>query len=180
VIIPGSVEEIGDRAFFNCKRLKIVTFNEGLKKIGKSAFANCEQIERLEIPDGVILGAECFAYQKNLKKLYLSSSSINKSRTTAGCFGWVNDSSEEVNRVIYIDGERLFAPSEYVSFFKGWNYKYRSRNFTAPTVEEALEMACNYWVCDKSKLSYKVMQEPKNTKFTKKDAKIEVEFFGRD
>lgn len=40
LIIPNSVEVIGDSAFYNCLRFDTVTFGDGVKYIGESAFAS--------------------------------------------------------------------------------------------------------------------------------------------
>ena len=39
VIIPGNVKEIGDRAFDGCKNLESITLQDGLEKIGEHAFS---------------------------------------------------------------------------------------------------------------------------------------------
>ena len=48
VILPDSVEEIGERAFGNCPKLKevILSTDSLLKKIGSRAFLNCVKISR--------------------------------------------------------------------------------------------------------------------------------------
>lgn len=37
ILLPGTVTEVDDRAFYRCKSLKTVRFPEGLKRIGKEA-----------------------------------------------------------------------------------------------------------------------------------------------
>ena len=52
--IPASVQEIGDRAFENCRMLNTVTFNgENLSRIGNWAFFQCLQLQNITIPEGV-------------------------------------------------------------------------------------------------------------------------------
>ena len=64
VVIPGSVKEIGDKAFFEC-RLTSITISEGVKKIGKEAFSNqyqgSESIKHLVIPKSIeVIEEEAF------------------------------------------------------------------------------------------------------------------------
>ncbi|RAW47457.1 hypothetical protein DQW92_01315, partial [Metamycoplasma hominis] len=52
VTIPGSVKEIGESAFSDCKNLKEVTLNEGLEKIGAWAF-KYTNIKSITIPGSI-------------------------------------------------------------------------------------------------------------------------------
>jgi hypothetical protein len=52
VVIPGSVVEIGDLAFYYAGELRTVIFNEGLKVIGEYAFSYTS-ISEIIIPDSV-------------------------------------------------------------------------------------------------------------------------------
>ena len=52
--IPAPVQEIGDRAFENCRMLNTVTFNgDNLTRIGRWAFFQCLQLQNIIIPEGV-------------------------------------------------------------------------------------------------------------------------------
>ena len=55
ITIPASVTSIGYEAFFDCWRLKSVTFgvNSQLTSIGDSAFSGCRNLISIEIPNGV-------------------------------------------------------------------------------------------------------------------------------
>lgn len=50
VVIPASVVKIGDYAFNGCKRLKSVSFSEGLEEIGGWAFNFCESLSSVTLP----------------------------------------------------------------------------------------------------------------------------------
>lgn len=57
VILPLSLVEIGEYAFYNCESLKIVkvqytdlTFPPRLQTIGKSAFENCKKLRKITLP----------------------------------------------------------------------------------------------------------------------------------
>lgn len=53
VTIPGSVTEIGFEAFYDCTGLAKVTLSEGVSTIGHSAFAMCTSLASITIPDSV-------------------------------------------------------------------------------------------------------------------------------
>ena len=53
VILPDSVEEIGDRAFINCELLESITLGKGLKKIGPEALKSCHALKEAAFPDGM-------------------------------------------------------------------------------------------------------------------------------
>jgi len=53
-IIPNSVINIFENAFYDCINLKKVTIPNTVKNIGKSAFYNCNQLTHISIPNGVI------------------------------------------------------------------------------------------------------------------------------
>ena len=98
VIIPGSIELIGESAFRGCMSLTNVTINDGVKSIGKyafgdckgltsvtirssvtdigeSAFRGCVELTSITIPDGVTnIMAFTFSDCAKLKIVYLPSS----------------------------------------------------------------------------------------------------------
>ena len=55
VILPESLTEIGDCAFYNCVYLEEVAFEEksSLTRIGNSAFYGCTSLQEIRLPDGV-------------------------------------------------------------------------------------------------------------------------------
>ena len=55
VIIPASVDHIGEYAFYGCPNLKSVTFEEGskLKEIGYAVFAYCPNLTDIVLPDNL-------------------------------------------------------------------------------------------------------------------------------
>ncbi|RBI35195.1 hypothetical protein DRW57_01270, partial [Metamycoplasma hominis] len=72
VTIPGSVKEIGRRAFSNCKNLKEVILNEGLEKIGVRAFSS-PRIKSINIPGSVKeIGEDAFYGCGNLEEVILN------------------------------------------------------------------------------------------------------------
>ena len=53
ITLPSTCETIGANAFDNCKKLKNVYLNEGLKVIDFGAFWNCESLQEIRIPSTV-------------------------------------------------------------------------------------------------------------------------------
>ena len=53
IILPDSVEEIGERAFINCELLESITVGKGLKKIGPEALKSCHALKEAAFPDGM-------------------------------------------------------------------------------------------------------------------------------
>ena len=53
LILPDSLYEIGEGAFYSCRNLVSVTFGTGLKVIGIHAFDGCEALKAAVLPEGV-------------------------------------------------------------------------------------------------------------------------------
>lgn len=80
LIIPESVERIGDKAFL-CEKLRKVIIPGNVKSIGKWAFRDCMRLEKVEILEGVVeIGYSTFQDCKMLKKV-----SIPRSVDYIGC-----------------------------------------------------------------------------------------------
>ena len=78
VTIPASVTKIESKAFYNCKKLKTVTFsgNSGLIEIGDGAFQKCSALTKISIPAKVKkIGKNAFNGCKKLKTVSISSKS---------------------------------------------------------------------------------------------------------
>ena len=65
VVIPNSVERIGNSAFFGCENLTSVELPKELKVIGEYAFAYCTALTSIVLPESVTLIAE-YAFIDNL------------------------------------------------------------------------------------------------------------------
>ena len=61
MVLPDTVETIGEGAFAWCENLKKIDIPDGTTSIGKSAFAQCESLGRISVPDSVTsIGEKCF------------------------------------------------------------------------------------------------------------------------
>ena len=52
-VIPDTVKEIKDYAFYNCKNLASVTLSKNLETLGTNVFNLCRSLESIEIPSSV-------------------------------------------------------------------------------------------------------------------------------
>ena len=72
VTLPSSVEKIENYAFYSCRNLATVNFNDGLKEIGTEAFAYCYALKSVSIPESCKkIGEEAFYYDNALETLDL-------------------------------------------------------------------------------------------------------------
>lgn len=53
ISLPGSIKSIDDNAFFGCDNLKSVYLGQNLENIGMQAFFGCSALESIIIPEGV-------------------------------------------------------------------------------------------------------------------------------
>ena len=61
VVLLGSIETIGSKAFYNCTKLSNITIFSGTKDIGDSAFYSCTSLNSIIIPEGVErIGSQAF------------------------------------------------------------------------------------------------------------------------
>lgn len=78
VVIPDSVIEIGERAFYTCLQLEEVTMGNGVKKIGQEAFAGCFKMKTIHLSDSLQeIGLRAFNFCESLEALELPSSLPN-------------------------------------------------------------------------------------------------------
>ncbi len=53
IAIPEGIVEIGDGAFYGCKKITQITLPKSLKHIGYWAFRNCEKLKQISFPKGL-------------------------------------------------------------------------------------------------------------------------------
>ena len=70
--VPDGIEEIGEKAFYNCKNFKKINLPDGLKVIRKKAFEGCANLETLIIPETVTkIEPRAFLGCRNIKEITL-------------------------------------------------------------------------------------------------------------
>ena len=90
VLLSDTVKVIGNNAFYNCKKLKEVTFGKGIEKIGALAFCYCNQLSKIVLPDSLkSIGSSCFSHTA-LKSISLPR---EVEKIDYGCFSDCNNLS---------------------------------------------------------------------------------------
>ena len=74
VVIPDSVEVVGERAFAECDGLEELRLGAGIKAIEKHAFFGCNSLQSVVIPGSVeVVGERAFAECDGLEELRLGA-----------------------------------------------------------------------------------------------------------
>ena len=85
VIIPETIEEIGDNAFADCFFLKSITISPGVKTIGNGAFFDCFRLSSITIPNSVsVIGAGAFQACESLESVKILNNDV-EIRSSAFC-----------------------------------------------------------------------------------------------
>lgn len=75
----NNLKFIGGCSFDGCRDLTKIVFKDNLNLIGASSFSHCDSLEMLEFKgeyDDLIIGSRAFAYNPNLKKVYLPEGTV--------------------------------------------------------------------------------------------------------
>ena len=75
VIIPNTIETIGEETFRGCINLKEVVMGNSVKRIGYYAFGGCDSLKAISLPNSLrIIGASAFRGCKNLENINIPNS----------------------------------------------------------------------------------------------------------
>ena len=77
IVLPDTIEEIGDGAFAGCSDLDEFRIPANLKRIGRFAFRSCRALKELHLPGGIKIDAGAFHGCENLE-LYLPADAVIK------------------------------------------------------------------------------------------------------
>ena len=71
-VIPDTVVEIEDKAFYECRKLTSIFLPDKLESIGRECFSECFSLEMINIPDSVrFIRSDAFSNCKNLRYVKL-------------------------------------------------------------------------------------------------------------
>ena len=86
VIIPGTVDSIGNQAFAGCKSLKEIVSSEGVRWIWENAFRNCYKLKKVQLPSSLErICSSAFSYCKGLKETVVHSNTWIDDHVFDGC-----------------------------------------------------------------------------------------------
>ena len=96
VVIPGSVEQIGFKAFYGCTNLTEVSLANGLKRIGSFAFQSCSNLTEIVFPN-TLTAISSGAFRDCTK---LTTLTINSGVTAIGDSAFANTAL----KTVYVSG----------------------------------------------------------------------------
>lgn len=72
VLLPQSLEEVGEEAFVWCCELERLTFPEGVKRLGWGVCYGCREMREVQLPEGLeVLPPAAFRFCQELRELHL-------------------------------------------------------------------------------------------------------------
>jgi hypothetical protein len=110
IVIPKSVEFLGNRCFYECKSLKEVIFEDGcnLKRIDECAFKR-SGLKSIRIPKSVeFLGKECFSECQSLSEVIFEDGCTLK-RIDEGAFSFSGLKSIRIPKSVEFLGKECFS-----------------------------------------------------------------------
>ena len=128
VIIPNSVEAIGDRSFEHCINLDNLVIPSGIKTIGSYAFFDCISLSNIEIGSGLItINESAFGWCPNLCDVICMS--VNVPNASENSFDGSLD-----NSILYVPALTI---NEY-KHSKPWNKFKKILTLDGEDVEEMI------------------------------------------
>ena len=149
VIIPDSIKEIGDYAFYYCKSLTCVIIGNGVTSIGEYAFRECG-IKTLTIGTSVTnIGDWAFAYCEDLSEIYFNAIAMNDLSSRNYVFEAVgretNDLKVIIGKSVTKIPARLFCPyssnSQYFAHIRSVEFE---KGGVCETIESYAFKNCRY------------------------------------
>lgn len=106
LVIPGTVENIGDYAFGTCQNLMRVTIKEGTENIGDYAFANCGVLSEIYLPSTIkSIGVAAFGLCVSLQTIVFNGT-MEQWHSIEKAEGWDQEAGIIVNYAVRcIDGD---------------------------------------------------------------------------
>ena len=86
VILPGTVDSVGEFSFANCKSLREVVFSEGVSWIWRNAFTSCHKLKRVHLPASMkTICSSAFSCCKGLQEAVVPSNAHIDEYAFSGC-----------------------------------------------------------------------------------------------
>lgn len=105
IVFEENCESIAEGAFLYCDALKSVTIREGMLGIGEEAFENCAALQSISIPDSMrSIGYNAFKDCLSLEKIKLGDGLVFIAQKAFADTAYYKDKSHWDNGVLYIDG----------------------------------------------------------------------------
>ena len=97
VALPDNTKTVGDSAFYSCGKLESITLGSELTSIGSSAFNYCSALKSIKITETISsIGSSAFANCTSLKIVYVDSSALATTLTSATTAGYLLNNAEVV------------------------------------------------------------------------------------
>lgn len=110
-IIPNTVTNIGDFAFYGCNKLSDIDIPNSVKTIGSFAFEHCEQLTEIVIPSGVeTIGSRAFGGCKQVYEVFISDTVTTIDASSfSQCFS--------LNKIIVDENNKTYSSDSYGVLF---------------------------------------------------------------
>ncbi|MBQ6467741.1 MAG: leucine-rich repeat protein [Clostridia bacterium] len=99
IVLPDSIESMGDGCFENCKELETAVINSNIMLIGDNTFRGCDKLREIYIADSVMdIGRTSFSGCTSLETVYMSKNVVYipercfENCTALSSFTWESDS----------------------------------------------------------------------------------------
>lgn len=131
VIMPNSVETVGNSIFQNCKSLDYVYFSDKLTNIGNSMFSGCNQLLTVKIPQGVnSIGSSAFKGCRSLRNVAIPASVTSIGNDAfMDCIGLVNACYETLSGLCNIEFANIYANPLYYAHHLDIDYDSGVRRY---------------------------------------------------
>ena len=138
--IPNSVTNIGDEAFWGCESLTNINIPNSVTNIGRDAFSGCSSLTNINIPNGVTnIGRDAFSGCSSLTKIKIPSSVVNMNGNPFS--GWNGDLHNDSKAFIY-EHQVLFNKDKTTLIA----YRSKEKNYIIPNSVTNIGDAA-FWGC---------------------------------